>query len=446
MSHYITAILLASGEGSRFKEDIPKQFHLLSGKKIYLYALETFLQIEEIKEILLVAHKQWFSLIKEDLRSFPLHTIRLVEGGQTRQASSYKGLLACSTQTSHVIIHDAVRPFVTKAILKENIFLATKYQACDTCTSSYDTIVHSKEGLLVDHIPPRSQYLRGQTPQSFAYDLIKKAHETALFQGITDATDDCQLVLQLSHPVRIAKGSDENIKITTFFDLLLAEQLLRLQLTSLTPCCNTDLQGKTFVITGATGGIGKQLRLQLEKAGACVIPLSRTTPDPVDLTCEQEVKNIFAKIFATYGAIDGLINAIGYLKIEPLQSLSSQDIQELIHTNFTSVVYTCKYCRVKNGGHILNLASSSYTKGRPLYSIYSAMKAALVNFTQGLAEEYSSLCVNSIVPSRTDTPMRKKNFPTEDPALLLSPSEVASSIVQALQTHHLTGITIEIKK
>lgn len=443
---HITGILLAGGEGARFKDEIPKQFHSLSGKKLYLYALETFLSVEEIEEIVIVAPTQWLSVIKEDLLSVSSGKIRVIAGGATRQASSYKGLLACSPNTSHVIIHDGVRPFVTPAILQENIRLAITYGACDTCAVSYDTIVHSKNGDTIDLIPPRSEYLRGQTPQSFLYSLIKNAHDKALEQGIQDCTDDCQLVLRLGHPVHIALGSDENLKITTPLDLLLAEQLLRLKVTKLTKASPLSLQGKIFVVTGATGGIGREVTMLLEQEGATVLPLSRTARFAVDLTCESSTKKIFSEIFSTYGPVDGLINAVGYLKVDPLSDLTETDIDQLIHTNFTSIVYTCKHCRIKSGGHILNLASSSYTRGRALYAIYSGMKAAIVNFTQGLSLEYSHLHVNSIVPSRTDTPMRKSNFPTENTASLLSPLEVASTILEALRTNHLTGTTIEIKK
>lgn len=443
---WIVGILLAGGEGRRFGDDLPKQFHLLSGKKLYLYALETFLKLPQIREVLLVVPSQWIDSMTHDLRSFSTAALRLIPGGSTRQHSSYLALRACPPKTSHVIIHDAVRPFVTISILKENIRLAKQYGACDTCIPSHDTLVHSLDHHTIESIPLRSHYLRGQTPQSFSYPLIMRAHEEARLQGCVEATDDCQLVLQLPHPVKIAQGSEENIKVTTPLDLLLAEQLLRLPSTPPPHQSAGNLSGKIFAVTGASGGIGTKITQHLQAAGALVLPLSRTSLYSVDLTSESAVKQIFSMLFKRYGPIDGLINAVGYLKVDLLESLSNMDIEKLIHTNFTSVVYTCKYCQIKSGGHILNLASSSYTRGRASYVIYSGMKAAIVNFTQGLALEYRHLHVNSIVPPRTDTPMRRQNFPEENPSVLLSPETVAEEVLKTLRTKNLTGMTIEIKK
>ncbi|MBM3191951.1 MAG: bifunctional cytidylyltransferase/SDR family oxidoreductase, partial [Chlamydiae bacterium] len=411
----ITAILLAGGEGKRFDDTLPKQFHRLSGKKLYLHTLETFLKVKSFQEILLVAPKLWHSTLLDDFKAYPGARVRLVDGGATRQSSSYSGLLACSPTTTHVVIHDSVRPFVSDNILHENIRLAALYGACDTCIASHDTLVYSELGENIDAIPLRSQYLRGQTPQSFSYPLILEAHKKALADGIVNASDDCRLVLNLPHPVRIAEGSEKNIKITTELDLILAEQILRLP-SSLPPLPSThSLQSKRFAVTGATGGIGQALTRKLQELGALVIPLSRSSSYAVDLTSEEETRLIFSHILSTHGPLDGLINTFGYLKVAPLQHLNADDIQKLIATNFTALAYACKYCPLQSGAHILNLASSSYTRGRPYYAIYSGMKAAVVNFTQGLSLEYPHLLVNSLVPPRTNTPMRRNNFPEENP-------------------------------
>jgi ribitol-5-phosphate 2-dehydrogenase (NADP+) / D-ribitol-5-phosphate cytidylyltransferase len=444
-SPFITGILLASGEGRRFGDNLPKQFHHLSGKKLYLYALDAFLKVKKFQEILIIAHEHWIPTILEDIKSLSDISIRVIRGGSTRQESSYLALKACNPMTSHVVIHDAVRPFVSEKILLDNITLALNYEACDTCIPSHDTLVHSKDLDTIESIPLRSHYLRGQTPQSFSYSLITVAHEKALQENIFDATDDCQLVLRLQYPVKIAEGSHENIKVTTELDLLLAEQLLRLKLCELPSYQENKLDGKVFAITGATGGIGQELTKHLSAKGAIVLPISRTATYQADLTSEEATRHVFSKIFDQHGPIDGLINAHGYLKVENLDALTKEEIEKLIHTNFTSLVYACKYCRIKTGGHILNLSSSSYTRGRPSYMIYSGMKAAVVNFTQGLALEYPHLQINSIIPKRANTAMRRENFPQENPSLLLSPAFIAEEILKALHTQNLTGMIFEIK-
>jgi 2-C-methyl-D-erythritol 4-phosphate cytidylyltransferase len=442
---WVTAILLIGGEGLRFHETLPKQFHHLSGKKLYLHTLETFLKLTNIQSIVLVAPKLWHEVILNDLEAYPNHSIHVTAGGMTRQASCYLALLACNPQTTHVVIHDGVRPFVTEQIILKNIELATCYGACNTCIPSHDTIVHSVDSDCVSAIPLRSHYLRGQTPQSFSYPLILKAHVLALEQGITNATDDCQLVLNMNHPIQIAQGSESNIKITTELDLILAEQLLRLQKIKIPIAKKSTLKDKVFAVTGATGGIGQEISQQLQAEGAVVIPISRSATYACDLTSESSTKTLFTTLLEKYGPIDGLINACGYLKINSLHELSSEEITKLIHTNFTALVYACKYCTLKHGGHILNLASSSYTRGRATYAIYSGMKAAVVNFTQGLSLEYPHLFINSIVPPRTNTSMRKINFPEENSEALLAPSVIAHEIIDILHHQHLTGMTFEIK-
>lgn len=440
------AILLMGGTGQRFGSCLPKQFHHLSGKKIYLHTLERFLFSDLFEEIILVCPKDWVSQVLSDTSGYSSQKISIIEGGKTRQESSLLGLLACPLGTQIVVIHDAVRPFVSEEILKNNIKAAVEFGAVDTCIPSADTLVSSLDGVQIEEIPLRNTLLRGQTPQSFSYPLILNAHRAANEAGVRNSSDDCALVVRLQHPVHITLGSETNLKITSETDLILAEQLLRLHplpTSSIFP--QETLCGKRFAITGGTGGIGTALTDILFEQGAIPILLSRSAPNfPVDLTSFSSTQETFQKIFAQYGPLDGLINCVGFLTVKPLHLLSQAEIDQLIATNLTSVIYSCHSAQIKPGGHIINLASSSYTRGRKNYAIYSSAKAAVVNFTQGLAEECPQLKINTIVPSRTKTSMRQHNFPNEDPSTLLTPGEVAKQIVFLLQTETITGSTIKI--
>jgi 2-C-methyl-D-erythritol 4-phosphate cytidylyltransferase len=218
-----TAILLMAGIGSRLGSSTPKQFHLLGSKKIYLHTLETFLTAELFQQIILVCHPDWIDEVKNEIPSDP--KILVIPGGPTRQASSFLGLQACKTK--FVMIHDAVRPFVSPEILMRNIAAVQSHRAVDTCIPSSDTIVHSENGELVTSIPPRKNYLRGQTPQTFESQLIFEAHQKT---QATQSTDDCSLVLELGHPVAIVAGEESNIKITTELDIAIAEQRISFSL------------------------------------------------------------------------------------------------------------------------------------------------------------------------------------------------------------------------
>lgn len=431
----VGAILLMAGEGVRFGSEAPKQFHHLAGKKIFLHTLKTFLDASWIDEIVLVCHSQWLSRAEEEVGP----RARVIIGGATRQASSYLGLQGFKTPPDVVIIHDAVRPFVTEAILENNVRGAIEWGAVDTCISSPDTLVHAPGGEKIRDIPLREEFLRGQTPQTFRYSIIKTAHEKALEDGIFNASDDCRLVLRLGQKVGVVEGDEQNLKITTELDLFLAEQLLRLRRkTHLAG--NASLIGKKFAVLGGFGGIGSAVCELLEKEGAEAVKLSRKTG--VDLRKPETLTKAFEQI----GPIDGLINSAGALRVKPLELHTLEEIEELMQINFTGLVIACQKAQLKLGGHIINLASSAYTRGRKNYGIYSAAKAAVINFTQALAEEKSHLRIHAVIPQRTKTPLRTTNFPGEASDLLLEPSEVAKAIVGLLKDPIHTGLLVEVKK
>ncbi len=321
------------------------------------------------------------------------------------------------------------------------------YKAIDTCVSSFDTIVCSKEGTFIDTIPIRTELFRGQTPQSFSFPLIMEAHKQALSRGFVNCSDDCKLVLALHHPVHMVSGDELNIKITTDFDLFLAEQILyRPRLEKELPSSGS-LEGKIFAVTGASGGIGKSLCHELKRLGATTIEISQTASSlQADLTNYQEVQRVFQSIAHTYGDIDGLINSIGTFQVKDFPLLSEEEIQNTIASNLTSTIFCCKHAQIKKGGHIINISSSSYSKGRKECLIYSATKAAIVNFTQGLAETKPDLSVHVIVPQRTDTPLRRAAFPEEDKSSLIQPEEIAQKISQLLVSNPRSGSILEVRK
>lgn len=441
----IKAILVMGGRGVRFQASIPKQFHLLSGKPIYLYSLETLRANLSFSEIIIVCPKDWIKRVSKEIANFQ-DSIQLIAGGSTRQQSCYLGLQQ-ARPCDYVLIHDAVRPLLNHEIINQNIDSVLQYKAVNTICPVSDTIVHlDPTTSFIQHIPNRSFCFQGQTPQTFAYPLLFNAHNHALESKINNASDDCQLVLGMGHPVYTVKGSEKNIKITNAVDLYMAEHLLRTN----RPITDIDTPdkffGKIFVITGGTGGIGKEICKLLEYYGATAIPISTTSEYKANLQNAHEVKRVFDQIYKKHGQIDGLINSIGYLKKSQLADLSIEEIEKGVGINFFSVIYSCKFAQIKSGGHIINVASSAYFRGRRECSIYSGSKAAIVNFTQALAEEVPDLFINAVIPQRTNTSLRKKNFPTENPTELLSPEQVASSTLKVLLQKKDTGTVIEIKK
>lgn len=433
----IKAVLLMGGLGKRFGSSVPKQFLNLSGKKVYLWTLETFLSFSEFSEIILVCHPDWVETVKADIAD---PRVQVVVGASTRQASSFNGLIACKKQTTHVMIHDAVRPLVSRKIIQENINALQKHAAIDTCIVSEDTLAQAASSQIVS-FPDRSKYFRGQTPQSFAYPLIVEAHQNAI---IKDATDDCQLVFKSGHSVHMISGSKRNIKITTELDLFIAEQLLRTETISIRKG-SISLQQKTYAITGGTGGIGSALAELLKQEGAHPLIISKSSATfCANLADYKQTEFVFNDIYKKHGNLDGIINCVGHLNLKPFKELSKEEIDFQISVNLNSCIYSCKCVQLKKGGHVINVASSSFVRGRKCYALYSSCKAAIVNFTQGLADEHPELYINVIAPRRTATRMRKLNFPEEDVSTLLSAKDVANQIIQLLMQTKITGCIYKV--
>ncbi len=219
----VGAVILMAGVGSRFGGDTPKQFLFLKEKRVYLHTLDVFLKTALFDEIVLVCHPDWQEIVRREVAS-----VTIVNGAATRQGSVYRGLFGFVKKPDIVVVHDAARPLVSEEILKENISLAILYGAVDTCIPSADTLVFAPSRKTIESIPKRENFLRGQTPQSFRFDLLLEAHEEARLGGICGASDDCQLVLRKGHPIHIALGNDRNIKITTDLDLKIASVLINI--------------------------------------------------------------------------------------------------------------------------------------------------------------------------------------------------------------------------
>jgi len=208
------------GTGVRCGNGVPKQFCCLGGKPLYRYALETFLEMDVCDEIVGVCHQDWMEKTEE------INGVHWVMGGATRQESSKSGLGGFRELPEIVVIHDAARPFVTKETILANLDTAITWGAVDTCIPTTDTLVFAPGKDWIESIPKREEFLRGQTPQTFRYDLIVQAHEWAQRKGIKNSSDDCRLVLEFGKRVAIVQGSAENFKITSPLDLRLAEALL----------------------------------------------------------------------------------------------------------------------------------------------------------------------------------------------------------------------------
>ncbi|MDE3034821.1 MAG: 2-C-methyl-D-erythritol 4-phosphate cytidylyltransferase, partial [Nitrospirota bacterium] len=193
----------------------PKQFLTLGGVPLLVHTLRALESAEEIVEIILA--------VPEADREFCLREIvtphrltkvrRIVAGGAQRQDSVRHGLQAVSDGIEFVLVHDAVRPFVTREMIRLVIEAAAKHGAALVAIPMKDTVKQVGPDGLVESTVDRGRLWLAQTPQAFRRSLFEEAHRKAELEGL-QGTDDTQLVERLGYPVAIVEGSGENIKIT----------------------------------------------------------------------------------------------------------------------------------------------------------------------------------------------------------------------------------------
>ena len=221
------SIILASGSGSRFGSETPKQFIEIGGKTILEYTTEIFEKSELIDEIFIVITPEYRNKAKEILQKNSYKKVtKLLNGGKTRKESSFIGINAITDEEANVLIHDCARPFLTQEIISSCIKALEKYNAVSIAIPTTDTIIETNEFNIITNIPQRTNLKRIQTPQCFKLSLIKKAHE--LSKDDNNFTDDCGMIVKNNlSDVYIVKGSDENIKITYPDDIYIANKLLQ---------------------------------------------------------------------------------------------------------------------------------------------------------------------------------------------------------------------------
>jgi 2-C-methyl-D-erythritol 4-phosphate cytidylyltransferase len=237
----VVVIIPAAGLGTRMapvpsaqdkqkKAHPSKQFTELGGTPILIRTLRRFAAVDAVSEI-------WIALRENEIEGFRARLereakdvlkkkVELVVGGEHRQQSVEHALNAVGAAADDIVlVHDAVRPFVTEEIIQEVIDAAKKYGAAIAGLPAVDTVKQverTAEGALIKATIPRAGIVMAQTPQGFRYDVIKKAFDDASADGFL-GTDEASLVERSEHDVAVVMGSPRNIKITAPADMELAE-------------------------------------------------------------------------------------------------------------------------------------------------------------------------------------------------------------------------------
>lgn len=220
MTDYV--IIVAGGKGLRMGTDIPKQFLPIGGKPVLMRTLERFREYSADLNIILVLPKAqqayWQGLCKE--YNFKVEYL-LADGGETRFHSVQHGLALIPDDAEGVVgVHDGVRPFPSIEVIRRCYEEAREKGAVIPVIPVVETIRHIKDGTSMT--VPRDEYRLVQTPQTFNIQLLKAANRQPYNDNFTD---DASVVETYGHPITLVDGNRENIKITTPYDLKIAESL-----------------------------------------------------------------------------------------------------------------------------------------------------------------------------------------------------------------------------
>lgn len=444
------AIILASGTGERTGLNIPKQFVKVAGKTIFEHTLDTFEKHPLIDEIIVVSNINYIEqaqnlVIKNNYKKI----IKILAGGATRRESSYIGISSINYENAKVLIHDAVRPFMHPTIINKCIDALDEYNAVDVAIESADTLIKINKNNVIEEIPNRKYYRRGQTPQAFDLKTIKTAHELANQEENISVTDDCGLILKFKlGDIYVVEGDDFNHKITYPIDIAIADKLFQMKSIDAPKQDKTQLKNKVLVVFGASKGIGESVVHLANTYGAQIYGFSRS--NGVDVCDFESVKKALDDVYQKEHRIDYIVNTAGLLRMGQLNCREIDDIKNEIQVNYMGCVNIAhlapKYLK-ETKGSLIFYTSSSYTRGRALYSIYSSTKAAIVNLVQALAEEWENekIRINVINPERTATPMRFSNFGKEPEETLLKPEKVAEATLNTLLSDY-TGQVIDVRR
>ncbi len=215
-----SVIIVAGGKGVRMGNDIPKQFLILKSEPVIMHTIRAFYNWDNNCEIILVLpynqQSYWQLLVSQ--YEFDI-SVKITTGGETRFESVKKGLLKSSGEI--IGIHDGVRPLVSQKTIKNCYDVSNNYGNAIPCIPINDSIRVVENGK--NKTTDRSKYFRIQTPQVFKRAVIMKGFEQNFSK---EFTDDASVIEKTGETIQLVEGNEENLKITTPFDLKIAESII----------------------------------------------------------------------------------------------------------------------------------------------------------------------------------------------------------------------------
>lgn len=233
MANQVIALVPAAGRGLRMGGAIPKQFLALGGEPLIIQSLLALQAAAVVDQIILAVPSADIDYCQREIVAKHRFTkvTKVVAGGAERQDSVRHALAKVPSGTEIVLVHDAVRPFLTQGMIDGVVAAARKHGAAIVALPMRDTVKQVGPDGMIERTVDRAPLWLAQTPQAFRRDWIEEAHRKAQAEGVR-ATDDAFLVEWLGHAVAVVEGSGENIKVTRPEDLVIGEAILASRKTS----------------------------------------------------------------------------------------------------------------------------------------------------------------------------------------------------------------------
>lgn len=224
------ALIIAGGRGMRMGQEIPKQFLTVNDKPVIAYTMEAFQKHPDVDAIAVVCVDGWESILAAYARQYGITKLKhIIPGGENGQGSIRNGVFELEKHykpTDIVLVHDAIRPMVSQAIISGCIATTAERGSAIVTIPCQEAMLETEDQLSTHAVFPRDNLKRTQTPQGFPLGRLADAHRRALEKGITNSVASCTLMVELGETVYFCAGSEMNIKLTTPDDMVIFKALL----------------------------------------------------------------------------------------------------------------------------------------------------------------------------------------------------------------------------
>ncbi len=224
-------LVIAGGVGARMQQAIPKQFMTVFDKPVIMYTLEAFEKHPSIDVIAVVCLDGWDNILASYAKQYGISKLKhIIPAGKVGQESIKNGIVELSkhySEDSVVLIHDAIRPMVSRDVISDCIAVTKQHGNAIVCIPCQEAMLETQDKISSDSSYPRDNLKRTQTPQGFRLDVIMNAHKKAAEMGITNSVASCTLMIETGSKVYFSTGSEKNIKLTTPEDVEIFKALLK---------------------------------------------------------------------------------------------------------------------------------------------------------------------------------------------------------------------------